>query len=67
VKAPYLTSNYFIKNFGGEGTIINLSSIVIDVALPGVSSYAASKMAMLKTAELLQLGLSTQLVHEKSN
>jgi len=55
VKGPFLMSHHFIKSFGDEGTIINLSTTTMNVLIPGVSSYAASKLAMKKTGELLQL------------
>ena len=49
-------SHYFIKYFGGEGTIINLSTILVHIVYPGISSYSASKLALLKTSEYLQAG-----------
>ena len=56
VKGPFLLSHYFIKHFSDKGTIINLSSSLIGLVMPGTSSYAASKLAMTKTSEFLQNG-----------
>ena len=56
VKGLYLLSHYFIKYSGAKGTIVNLSSGLIGLVMPGMSSYSASKLAMAKTSEFLQKG-----------
>lgn len=49
-------SHYFIKHFGGKGTIINISTSVSSLVLPGMSSYAVSKLALTKMSEFFQVG-----------
>lgn len=46
----------FIQNFGGEGTIINLSSLAAVVLAPGSSAYSSSKLALMNLAQNLNLG-----------
>lgn len=60
-------SRHFIKNFGGEGTIVNISTIMIAPAYREVSAYTASKLAMMKVGELLQLGTLIKLEYEELN
>ena len=47
----------FIQSFGGEGTIINLVSTGVALAVPGISSYASSKLAVIKMTQSLALGM----------
>ena len=56
VKGTFLTTQSFIRNFGGEGTIINLVSIGAALAVPGISSYASSKLAVIKITQAVALG-----------
>ncbi|KAM0799895.1 hypothetical protein BDR22DRAFT_806664 [Usnea florida] len=55
VKGTFLTTQSFIRNFGGEGTIINLVSIGAALAVPGISSYASSKLAVIKITQAVAL------------
>ena len=48
--------HYFIKATGGQGTIINLVSLAAAFLIPGMSSYATSKLAAIKLGEFLDLG-----------
>lgn len=48
--------HYFIKATGGKGTIINLVSLAAAFLIPGMSSYATSKLAVIKLGEFLDLG-----------
>lgn len=43
----------FIKLMGGKGTIVNLVSLGASFTAPGMSSYACSKLAVIKLGELL--------------
>lgn len=56
VKGTFLPVQSFIQRFGGEGTIINLVSIAVAMAFPGISSYASSKLAVIKLGQALTLG-----------
>lgn len=48
--------HYFIKATGGKGAIINLVSLGASFLFPGMSSYATSKLAVIKLGEFLDLG-----------
>jgi len=56
VKGTFLPIQSFIQNFGGEGTIINLVSVAVAMDAPGISSYASSKLAVVKMSQALSLG-----------
>ncbi|KAL8923536.1 MAG: hypothetical protein Q9172_003072 [Xanthocarpia lactea] len=55
VKGTFLPIQSFIQSFGGEGTVINLVSTAVALALPGISSYASSKLAVVKIGQILSL------------
>ncbi|KAL8744553.1 MAG: hypothetical protein Q9190_003212 [Brigantiaea leucoxantha] len=55
VKGTFLTIQSFIQTFGDEGTIINLVSTGVALALPGISSYACSKLAVIKLGQSISL------------
>ncbi|KAM0803203.1 hypothetical protein BDR22DRAFT_55676 [Usnea florida] len=55
VKGPYLMIHYFIKHFGEVGTIITISSVACTAVHPGMSSYAATKLAVNRVNECLQV------------
>ena len=57
VKGPFLMIHHFTKHFT-QGTIINMTTAAASLAVPGLSSYIASKLAMLKVAECIGLGRS---------
>lgn len=48
--------HYFIKHFCGVGTIITMTSAASGVVHPGMSSYAAAKLALNRLGECIQLG-----------
>lgn len=56
MKGTFLTTQAFIRSFGGEGTIINLVSLAAVTAFPGMSSYASSKLAQIKLGQAIGLG-----------
>lgn len=56
VKGTYNMTHYFIKATGGRGTIINIVSLGASFLAPGMSSYASSKLAVIKLGELLEVG-----------
>ena len=56
VKGPYMMSHYFLKQGDRKGTIINVSTIAVHMGITHWSSYATSKLAQQKLAELMQLG-----------
>ena len=56
VKGPHLMVHYFIKHFGGVGTVITISSAASCAVHPGMSSYAAAKLAVNRIDECIQLG-----------
>lgn len=56
VKSPYLMVHYFIKHFGGVGTVITISSTASFAVHPGMGAYAATKLAINRVDECLQLG-----------
>lgn len=56
VKGTYILAYYFIKTFGGEGTLIDLVSLGASFTAPGISSYSGSKLATIKLGEYLDLG-----------
>lgn len=45
----------FINTTGGKGTIINLVSLGASFLAPGMSGYSASKLALIKLGESLDL------------
>lgn len=57
MKGTFLTMQSFIENFGGEGTIINLVSLAVALAVPGMSAYASSKLTMIKLGQAIGLGM----------
>ncbi|MCJ1423336.1 hypothetical protein MMC29_001219 [Sticta canariensis] len=57
VKGSYNISHYFIKATGGKGTIINLVTLGASFLFPNMSSYASSKLALIKLGEFLDLDL----------
>lgn len=57
VKGPYLTAHFFIRAFGGQGTIINLVSSAASLLIPGSSSYSSAKLAQVKLGEYIDLGM----------
>ena len=59
VKGFYLMNYYFIKQGGGKGTTIALSTGAAGAVVPGMSSYSTAKLAQGKATEFLQLGKST--------
>lgn len=56
VKGPHLMVHYFIKHFCSVGTIITMTSAASGVVHPGMSSYAAAKLALNRLGECIQLG-----------
>ncbi len=56
MKGTYILAYYFIKTFGGEGTLIHLVSMGASFTVPGISSYSSSKLATIKLGEYLDLG-----------
>ena len=48
--------HYFIKHFGEVGTIITISSVASTAVHPCMSSYAATKLAVNRVNECLQVG-----------
>lgn len=56
VRGAYLMSHYFIKQGGGKGTLIIVSSVAVHMGITHWSSYASSKLAQQKLVELMQLG-----------
>lgn len=61
VRGTYNMVHYFIGTTGGKGTVINLVSLGASFLMPGVSSYSASKLAVIKLGECLDLGMFTHL------
>jgi len=45
----------FLKSSGGKGTIVNLVSLGASFLAPGLSGYSASKLAVIKLGECLDL------------
>ena len=58
VKGVFLIMQSFIQNFGAEGTIINLVSVAVALPVPGISSYASSKLAAVKLVQAVNIGTS---------
>ena len=56
VKGPFLMTHYYIKQFGLEGTVINLTTPGAGVVVPGMCSYSSSKLAALKASEYIDMG-----------
>ncbi|ROV87536.1 hypothetical protein VMCG_10684 [Cytospora schulzeri] len=48
-------SSGFVQAIGGEGTIINLVTLGASFLVPGLSGYSASKLAVIKFGECLDL------------
>ncbi|KAF2678034.1 NAD(P)-binding protein [Lentithecium fluviatile CBS 122367] len=56
VKAPYLLSHYMMATYGDQqGTIIVMASNAAALVVPGMSSYACSKLAVTRVLEFLQI------------
>ena len=55
VRRPYSICHYCIQATDGKGTIVNATSL--DASFLHVSSYAASKLALIKIGEFLDLGM----------
>ncbi|KAH8689313.1 hypothetical protein BGW36DRAFT_412153 [Talaromyces proteolyticus] len=53
VKGSYNIAHNFIKSGGGQGTIIFIVSMGASFTVPGISSYSASKLSVIKLAEYL--------------
>lgn len=56
VKGPHLMIHYFIKHFGGVGSVITMSSAASCAVHPGMSAYSATKLAINRLGEYIQLG-----------
>ena len=56
IKGPFLMTQYYIKQFGAEGTIINVTTPGAAAVFPGMWSYSSSKLAALKAAEYVDMG-----------
>ena len=56
VRCPYLMVHHWIKHFGDAGTVITISSVASTAVHPGMSSYAAAKLAVNRVDECLQVG-----------
>ncbi|ROW16753.1 hypothetical protein VPNG_01590 [Cytospora leucostoma] len=54
-RGVFNTSSGFIKATGGEGTIINLVTLGASFVAPGLSGYSASKLAVIKFGEFLDV------------
>jgi short-subunit dehydrogenase len=48
--------HHFIKVTGERGTLINLVSLAASLLVPGMSSFSASHLALIKLTECLELG-----------
>jgi short-subunit dehydrogenase len=48
--------HHFIKATNGRGTVINLVSLAASLLVPGMSSFSASHLALIKLTECLDLG-----------
>ena len=46
----------FIQSFGSQGTIINLVSLAAGMTVPGFSSYASTKLALVHIGQFLHVG-----------
>ena len=57
VHGTYNMVHYFIAATGGKGTVINVVSMGASFLVPGISSYSASKLAVVKLGEYLDLGI----------
>ncbi|KAJ8124648.1 hypothetical protein O1611_g8993 [Lasiodiplodia mahajangana] len=55
VKGTYLMCLYFLKQSGGKGTIITISSGAAGGLVPNMSSYIPSKLAQMKFMEFIHL------------
>lgn len=61
-----------MKHFGDAGTVITISSVASTAIHPGMSSYAATKLAINRLDECLQVGkeeasyLSRRVVAKKT-
>jgi len=48
--------HHFLKQSGGEGTIITISSGSAGSLFPNMSSYISSKLAQMKLMEFIHIG-----------
>ena len=65
VKGIFIPTQSFIQCFGGEGTIVNLVNTAVALAVPSISSYASSKLAVLNFGIALSIGgLQLLVVHD---
>ncbi|KAI0191876.1 hypothetical protein F4808DRAFT_443537 [Astrocystis sublimbata] len=55
VKTAYNISHSFVTVAGGKGTLINLVSLAASFLAPAMSGYSASKLALVKLGECLDL------------
>lgn len=55
LKGTYNIAHVFINLTGGKGTLINLVSLLASMAVPGISGYGISKLALIKLGEHLDL------------
>ncbi|KAI1152752.1 hypothetical protein F4825DRAFT_450173 [Nemania diffusa] len=55
VKIPYNVSHSYITVAGGKGTLINIVSLAASFLAPAMSGYSASKLAVIKLGECLDL------------
>jgi NAD(P)-dependent dehydrogenase (short-subunit alcohol dehydrogenase family) len=53
--------HHFIKATAAKGTIVNLVTVGASFLAPGLSSYSASKLAVIKLGEFLDLGTYARL------
>ncbi|KAJ3563660.1 hypothetical protein NPX13_g8119 [Xylaria arbuscula] len=66
VKIAYNVSHSYVTIAGGNGTLINLVSLAASFLAPAMSGYSASKLAVIKLGECLDLeqpGLRVFSVH----
>lgn len=54
VKGPFLVIHHFTQHFT-QGIIINMTTAAASLAVPGLSSYIASTLAILKVAGCVEL------------
>ncbi|KAI1495695.1 hypothetical protein F5X99DRAFT_402726 [Biscogniauxia marginata] len=55
VKGVYNVSHSYISAAGGQGTLINIVSLAASFVAPGMSGYSASKLAVVKLGECLDV------------
>lgn len=66
-KGPFLASKHALSSFGERGSIVNISSTVVTMGVPGFLHYVASKGALLAmtramAAEVGDLGIRVNAV-----